>query len=45
MRPRLLRFDGLRSYRQLTEISFDDLDLFAIIGDTGAGKSTIIEAL
>lgn len=45
MRPRLLRFAGLRSYRQLTEISFDDLDLFAIIGDTGAGKSTIIEAL
>ena len=45
MRPRLLKFSGLRSYRQLTEISFDDLDLFAIIGDTGAGKSTIIEAL
>ncbi len=45
MRPRLLTFSGLRSYRQSTEISFDDLDLFAIIGDTGAGKSTIIEAL
>lgn len=45
MRPRLLKFAGLRSYRRSTEISFDDLDLFAIIGDTGAGKSTIIEAL
>lgn len=45
MRPRLLKLAGLRSYRQSTEISFDDLDLFAIIGDTGAGKSTIIEAL
>ncbi len=27
------------------EVDFTDLDLFAIIGDTGAGKSTILEAL
>ncbi len=45
MRPVKLAFRGLRSYREATEIDFGDLDLFAIIGDTGAGKSTVIEAL
>lgn len=45
MHPVRLQFSGLRSYRRPTEICFHDLDLFAIIGDTGAGKSTIIEAL
>lgn len=45
MRPIKLRFAGLRSYRAETTIDFTDLDLFAVIGDTGAGKSTIIEAL
>lgn len=45
MHPVRLQFSGLRSYRRPTEICFGDLDLFAIIGDTGAGKSTIIEAL
>ncbi len=45
MRPIRLDFKGLRSYRSATSIDFADLDLFAIIGDTGAGKSTVIEAL
>ncbi len=45
MRPVRLEFRGLRSYRATTTIDFSDLDLFAIIGDTGAGKSTVIEAL
>lgn len=45
MRPVRLRFSGLRSYRGEADIPFDGLDLFAVIGDTGAGKSTIIEAL
>lgn len=45
MRPLRLRFAGLRSYRAEADINFVDLDLFAVIGDTGAGKSTIIEAL
>ncbi|MEZ5375339.1 MAG: SMC family ATPase [Acidimicrobiales bacterium] len=45
MRPVRLDFKGLRSYRAATTIDFSDLDLFAIIGDTGAGKSTVIEAL
>ena len=45
MLPVRLRFSGLRSYRAGADIDFANLDLFAIIGDTGAGKSTIIEAL
>lgn len=45
MRPVRLTFAGLRSYRSETVIDFTDLDLFAVIGDTGAGKSTLIEAL
>lgn len=45
MRPLTLTFSGLRSYRDTTTIDFSQLDLFAVIGDTGAGKSTLIEAL
>ena len=45
MRPVTLTFSGLRSYRGQATIDFSSLDLFAVIGDTGAGKSTIIEAL
>lgn len=45
MRPEKLTFSGLRSYYGTAEVDFSDLGLFAIIGDTGSGKSTIIEAL
>lgn len=45
MRPISLTVKGLRSYREQVTIDFEGLDLFAVIGDTGAGKSTIIEAL
>lgn len=45
MRPLKLTMVGLRSYRDKTEIDFTDLSLFALIGDTGAGKSSVIEAL
>ncbi len=45
MRPLRLRLIGLRSYRSLQEVDFTDVDLMAIIGDTGAGKSSLLEAL
>jgi len=45
VRPLKLRLIGLRSYRSLQEVDFTDVDLMAIIGDTGAGKSSLLEAL
>jgi DNA repair protein SbcC/Rad50 len=45
VRPLKLKLNGLRSYRAEQEINFTDVDLMAIIGDTGAGKSSLLEAL
>ena len=45
MRPLRLQIKGLRSFRSQIEIDFRDLGLFAIVGDTGAGKSSILEAI
>ncbi|MEU4573227.1 SMC family ATPase [Nonomuraea sp. NPDC023979] len=45
MRPLLLHVEGFGSFRGATEISFADTDYFALVGPTGAGKSTIIDAL
>jgi exonuclease SbcC len=45
MRPLTLRLSGLRSYRSEITIDFGDPGLMAIVGDTGAGKSSILEAL
>jgi exonuclease SbcC len=45
MRPLRLTIDGLRSFRSSVEISFEGRDHLAIIGDTGAGKSSILEAM
>jgi exonuclease SbcC len=45
MRPLRLRIQGLRSYRGSCEIDFTGRDLIAIVGDTGAGKSSILEAI
>jgi len=36
---------GLRSYRSEVTIDFGDPGLIAIVGDTGSGKSSILEAL
>ena len=45
MRPLRLRVKGLRSFRSEVGIDFTDLGLVAIVGDTGAGKSSILEAI
>lgn len=45
MRPLTLKFSGLRSYRAEQEIDFTNVSLMAIVGDTGAGKSSLLEAL
>lgn len=45
MRPLSLRIEGLRSFRKQVEIDFGDRDQIAVVGDTGAGKSSILEAM
>jgi exonuclease SbcC len=45
MRPLSLRLEGFTCYRQPTDISFDGLDLFAITGPTGSGKSSIVDGI
>ena len=45
MRPIRLVIEGLRSFRGAVTIDFADRDHIAIIGDTGAGKSSILEAM
>ena len=45
MRPLRLVLDGFGTYRHETEIDFTDVDFFALVGPTGSGKSTVIDAL
>ena len=45
MRPLKLVIEGLRSFRAPVAIDFDDRDQLAIVGDTGAGKSSILDAI
>ncbi|MCA1645239.1 MAG: SMC family ATPase [Chloroflexi bacterium] len=45
MRPLILKFKGLRSYRAEQEIDFATVSLMAVVGDTGAGKSSLLEAV
>ena len=45
MRPLTLRLEGLRSYRSAQVVDFTDRHMVAIVGDTGAGKSSLLEAL
>src|SRR5919199_2842276 len=44
---RLLRLEmrGFGAFRNLTELKFDDADFFALIGPTGSGKSTVLDAV
>ncbi|MFG1872273.1 AAA family ATPase [Micromonospora arborensis] len=45
MRPLTLRLAGLRAYRAEQTIDFTDASLMAIVGPTGAGKTSLFEAL
>jgi exonuclease SbcC len=45
VRPVRLEIEGFTSFREKQTIDFSDLDLFAITGPTGAGKSSVIDAL
>ena len=45
MRPTRLDLEGFASFRQATHIDFDGADLFVLSGPTGAGKSSIIDAI
>src|SRR5262245_48543019 len=45
MRPLRLEIEGLTSFRERQEIDFEGFELFAITGPTGAGKTTILDAM
>jgi DNA repair protein SbcC/Rad50 len=45
MRPLKLTVEGLRSIRSEVEVDFTGRDNIAIIGDTGAGKSSLLQAI
>ncbi len=45
MRPVRLDLEGFTSFRGKTVLDFARLDLFAITGPTGAGKSSLIDAM
>ncbi|QYN37848.1 AAA family ATPase [Pseudonocardia sp. DSM 110487] len=45
MRPVLLEIAGFGSFREPTTVDFTGADYFAFVGPTGAGKSTVIDAL
>lgn len=45
MRPVRLELEGFTSFRQPCLIDFAGLDLFAITGPTGAGKTTLIDSM
>lgn len=45
MRPINLRIEGFTSFRDRAELDFSSLDLFAIVGSTGSGKTSLIDAM
>lgn len=45
MRPIRLELSGFATFRDPTTVEFDDVTYFALIGPTGSGKSTIIDAI
>jgi DNA repair protein SbcC/Rad50 len=45
LRPLHLTVEGFTSFRERVELDFTGLDLFAVTGPTGAGKSSLVDAL
>jgi exonuclease SbcC len=45
VKPKRLQLVGLRSWKTERELRFEHIDLAAVIGPTGAGKSSILEAI
>lgn len=45
MRPIVMDMHGFASFREPTRVDFTDADFFALVGPTGAGKSTVIDAM
>jgi len=45
MRPTRLELEGFTAFKEPTVVDFSDADYFALVGPTGAGKSTIIDAI
>ena len=45
MRPLHLELEGFTAFRSRTELDFRGVDLFALTGPTGSGKSSIIDAI
>jgi exonuclease SbcC len=45
MRPLSITLEGFSAYRERNTISFDGVDFFSLSGPTGAGKSSLIDAM
>jgi DNA repair protein SbcC/Rad50 len=45
MRPVRLEMEGFTSFRERTVVDFEAVELFALSGPTGAGKSSVIDAM
>ncbi|GHF45744.1 exonuclease SbcC [Deinococcus metalli] len=45
MRPLKLEVQGFTAFRQFTTLDFADLELFALVGPTGSGKSSLLDAM
>src|SRR5918997_2267616 len=45
MRPLRLDMAGFAAFREPTTVDFTDADFFALVGPTGAGKSTVLDGI
>ena len=45
MRPKRIELEGFTAFREHTTVDFGDTDLFVLVGPTGSGKSSLIDAM